>query len=276
MFAGDLVLGKDVEGARAAAQKVVEVHRALVGFLAIGQTLDVIDAFVGKTLRDLGCKSCFFRYAPSRMPPFPSQSCLSVNDCIVHGRVADYTRPLREGDVLSVDVGTLYKGWMGDAAWTYVFGGLTATTRKMTSVGRESLRRGIAALRVGSPWLVWAEAVQGCVEDEAGLHLARGLGGHGYGRKLHGPPFVSNVRPERGMEWREANQLITPGTLVALEPMIAWGTGQTRNGDRQWPIYTADGSLAVHYEHDVLITDDGPMVLSEGMDELPDVITRAV
>lgn len=269
------VTGRDAEAARAAAARVVDVHRALSGFLREGLTLAEIDGFVAATLQDLGSKSCFYRYGPGRMPPFPSHSCLSVNDCIVHGRVADLERPLERGDLLSIDIGVSYRGWMGDAAWTYSFGPPSADAARLMEAGRESLRRGIAALVPGRPWMVWAEAVQGYVEGECGLHLARGLGGHGYGRRLHAPPFVSNIVPKGPPvfdEWPEGATPITPGTLVALEPMIALGTGRTRQADRQWPIYTADGSLAVHYEHDVLITEDGPEVLTAGLEDIPDII----
>jgi methionyl aminopeptidase len=90
---------------------------------------------------------------------------------------------------------------------------------------------------------------------------------------LHAPPYVSNVMPEYGTSWTEATMRCEPGTLIAVEPMIAIGTGEIRgvNHDK-WPILTADGSMSVHYEHDVLITEDGPRVLTEGLDNLPDVI----
>jgi methionyl aminopeptidase len=123
------------------------------------------------------------------------------------------------------------------------------------------------------PLIDWAKAVQKHVEKECGFHLVRGLGGHGIGRELHGPPFISNVIPTYPGEWGEAWKPWVPGMLVAVEPMIAIGTTETRTKGREWPIWTGDGSLAVHYEADVLITAHGPRNLTEGLFEMPDVIT---
>jgi len=264
----------DEQAAYDAAQKVVETHKRLADHLRHGQTLAEIDAFVGRTLEAIGCKSCFFKYSPGRMPPFPSQACLSVNECVVHGTAGYLTRPMESGDVLKIDIGVSYRGWIGDAAWTYVFGRKTDEVAKLCKAGQESLRLGIEQIGADRPYVEWARTVQGCVEGDYGFHLVRGLGGHGYGRSLHAPPFVSNVVPGGPFEWPDATRSPEPGTLIALEPMLAVGTGQTRQDPRSWPIYSADGSMTVHYEHDVLVTNDGRRVLTEGLDELEDVITR--
>jgi len=266
------VSGRDVDAARAAAQKVVQTHQALSGWLTEGQTLAQIDAFVAKTLEDLGCRSCFLGYRVPRSPAFPSHACLSVNECVVHGTAGYYTSPMQAGDVLKIDIGVFFEGWVGDAAWTYVFGPPPPLVKRLMACGKESLRRGIQALQPGKPYLDWAKAVQGCVEGEQGFHLIRGLGGHGYGRKLHAPPFVSNVVPTHPGEWPDALSRAQPGTLIAVEPMIAVGTGATEQKRNDWPIFTKDGSLSVHYEHDVLITDNGPEVLTTGLEEIKDVI----
>lgn len=264
----------DIDAAYAAAQKVVETHQRVAAFLKAGQTLFQIDAYVAKTLADLGCRSCFLDYRPgaSRVPPFPSHACLSVNECVVHGTASYYREPMKTGDVLKIDIGVNYRGWIGDAAWTYVFGTPPAEVRRLMDCGKESLRRGVPALHPKNTYLAWAQAVQNHVERECGFHLIRGMGGHGYGRKLHAAPFVSNVVPTSPNEWPEAFQRCEPGTLIAVEPMIGVGTGQVVQAPREWPVFTADGSLSVHYEHDILITESGPRVLTDGMDQLPDVI----
>jgi len=262
----------EADAAYAAAQKVVDVHRALASFLAPGQTTAQIDTFVGRTLDELGCKSCFKGYKPGGMPPFPSHACLSVNDCIVHGTAVTHEGPLAEGDVLKIDIGVSFRGWIGDAAWTYVFGEPTPEVRKLCDAGKDSLRLGVEELRPGNTYRAWAERVQGIVEHDRGLHLVRGLGGHGYGRKLHAPPFVANVVESYPGEWPDGARECEPGVLIAVEPMIAIGTPKTSQGNRSWPIFTADGSLAVHYEHDVLITENGPRVLTEGLEDVTDVI----
>ena len=118
----------------------------------------------------------------------------------------------------------------------------------------------------------WAKAVQQHAERECGYKLIRGLGGHGYGQQLHGPPFVSNVVPRVRSEWPDAWTKFKPGMLLAVEPMVALGTEYLKTDGKKWAIRTADGSLAVHYEADVLVTEDGPRDLTEGMQDLPDVV----
>jgi len=271
------ISGNQVELAHEAAQRVVETHRRLVDFLRIGQRIPEIDDFVARTLAELGARSCFLGYRAGRLPPFPSHACLSVNDCIVHGTAGTHRPPLAPGDVLKIDIGVRYRGWIGDAAWTYAFGEPDDELRRLMDCGKESLRRGVQTLTPGNTFIEWARAVQRCAETECGFHLVRGLGGHGYGKRLHAPPFVANVPPANPLapvEWPDAHTPCTPGTLVAVEPMLATGTGHTRQARREWPIYTADGSMSVHYEHDVLISEDGPIVLTEGLQVLPDVIER--
>jgi methionyl aminopeptidase len=264
---GEISLASD------AAQKVVETHRQLAAFLEPGQTLAQIDTFVAKTLESLGGRSCFRGYKAGKSPPFPSHACLSVNDCVVHGTAGYRTEPLTQGDVLKIDIGILYRGWIGDAAWTYVFGEPEPTIKRLCDAGKESLTRGIKQLRPGNTYMAWAQEVQACVEEEYGFHLIRGLGGHGYGKTLHAPPFISNVVPTFGRsEWPDGYEPCQPGTLVAVEPMLAVSTSEQRHRPKTWPIYTADGSMSVHYEHDVLITDGEPRVLTEGLDEIRDVI----
>lgn len=255
-----------------AAQCVVRTHERLVEFLRVGQTLGVIDAFVARTLADLGCRSCFLGYKVPRSPAFPSHACLSVNECVVHGTAGYYTKPLVEGDVLKIDIGVWHKGFIGDAAWTYAFKHQTPEAKRLMDAGKESLALGCEQLRVGNTYLKWAQAVQGCVEERHGLHLIRGLGGHGIGRSLHGPPFVSNVVPTYPGEWPEAMSKCLAGTVIAVEPMLAIGTGATSQTRNQWPVFTADGSLSAHYEHDVLIREKGPWILTEGLEKMPDVV----
>ncbi len=267
----------EADAAYASAQKVVEVHRRLSAWLHQGQTLAQIDAFVAKTLEEIQCKSCFLGYKTGNHAPFPSYACLSLNNCVVHGTAGYYREPMKEGDVLKIDIGVSHRGWIGDAAWTYVFGQPSELVKRLTDCGKESLKRGVAQLRPGNSYLAFARAVQGYVEGECKFHLIRGLGGHGYGQTLHAAPFVSNTVPTYPGEWPDAHTPCIPGTLVAVEPMIAVGTGQTRQSPGigrkvEWPVFSADNSLSVHYEHDVLITENGPRVLTEGLEETKDII----
>lgn len=263
---------QDVEAALAAAQCVVRTHERLVEFLRAGQTLAEIDAFVARTLEDLDCRSAFLGYSMQGLPPFPSHSCLSLNDCIVHGTHDMSTTPIQPGDVLSVDIGVVHHKWIGDAAWTYAIEGASDEALALMRCGRESLRRGIAAIKPGRPLVDWARAVQTCAEKECGYRLIRGLGGHGYGKKLHGSPFISNVLPTYHAEWPDAWTLFKPGMLLAVEPMLAIGSEHIKSEPKKWPIYTYDGSLSVHYEADVLVTEDGVRDLTDGMQALPDIV----
>lgn len=235
-------------------------------------TLAKIDAEVARVLESLRCRSAFLHYRVGRTPPFPSHACLSVNECVVHGTAGYLERPMREGDVLKLDIGVVHQGWIGDAAWTYSFGEPAPEIRRLMECGKESLKRAIPTLRPGNTFDAWAHALQGYVEGECGFHLVRGLGGHGYGRKLHGPPYVSNVVVRFPEVWEDAKVPCRPGTLIAVEPMIAAGSADVMQHKNAWPVMTADGSMSVHYEHDVLITADGPRVLTEGMEQLPDVV----
>lgn len=266
----------DEDAAQRAAECVVETHRALSEWLRIGVRVPEIDRFVAETHRKLGCKSCFLGYRVRGVPPFPSHACLSVNSCLVHGTAASHVEPLVEGDVLKIDIGVTHRGWIGDAAWTYVFGEPTEVVGRLTACGKESIRRGIETLRAGRPLLDWARTLQGYVEGECGFYLARGLGGHGIGRTLHGPPFIHNTVPtgENLSEVSDVSVLLRSGMLLAVEPMIGVGTGRVVQEQGGWPIHMADGSQCVHYEHDVLVTDAGPRVLTAGLEELSDIITR--
>lgn len=264
----------DQQTAYEAAQCVVETHHRLAKWLRHGLTLAEIDRFVADTLESLKCRSCFLGYKVPRTPPFPSHACLSVNECVVHGTAGYYRDTLKSGDVLKIDVGVTHKGWIGDAAWTYVFGEPSEEVRRLTACGRESIKVGIERLRAGRPMIDWARTLQHYVETECGLHLVRGLGGHGYGRSLHEPPFISNTVPTFRGEWPDAYKVFQPGMLLAVEPMIATGTGRVVQESGGWPMFTADGSMSVHYEHDVLITHNGPRVLTEGLDEIETIITR--
>jgi methionyl aminopeptidase len=277
------------DAAYAAAQVVVETHRRLAEFLRVGLKLSEIDDFVAKQLADQDARSCFVGYTPRRgkIVPFTSHACLSLNECVVHGTRTYVSRPIQQGDLLKIDIGVWHKSWIGDAAWTYSFGPPSPLAKRLMECGKKALAEGVKQMRPDKKLVDWAKVVQDIVEREYGFRSIRGLGGHGLceGGKaaLHGPPFVANNRPEGLNDWPEANDPWTPGMLVAVEPMIAAGTSKVKDkpasrsssplpADVVWPEIVADGSLSVHYEHDVLITDGAPRILTEGLEKTPDVI----
>ncbi|MHC4413862.1 MAG: type I methionyl aminopeptidase [Planctomycetota bacterium] len=263
---------RDIEAARTAAQCVVRAHQRLAEFLRAGQTLAQIDRFVAESIGGLDCRSAFLGYRMKGHPAFPSHACLSLNDCIVHGTHDMTSEPIKPGDLLSIDVGVIRHGWIGDAAWTYAIETASEDAKRLMACGRRSLRHGIEAIPAGRPLIEWAKAVQKYVEQDCGFHLVRGLGGHGYGRTLHGPPFISNVVPTHPGEWADAWTTVKRGMLLAVEPMLAVGTPDIATNHKRWPIFTADGSLSVHYEANIFITEDGPCDLTAGLDQLPDIV----
>ena len=168
---------QDVEAAADAAQRVVEAHRRLVHFLHAGQRLAEIDRFIAEMLESLDCRSAFLRYRMKGHPPFASHACLSLNDCIVHGTHDMTDEPIRRGDLLSVDIGVVHHGWIGDAAWTYAIGEASELAQRLMACGRESLRRGIAAVRAGRPLMDWAKVMESYVQKQCGFRPCP-----------HGPP----------------------------------------------------------------------------------------
>ena len=264
----------DAQLAYEAAQKVVQTHLRLAEFLRPGQTMAQIDTFVASTLDSLGCKSCFLHYRPRghRGPAFPSHACLSVNDCVVHGTAA-YPKPLGPGDIVKIDIGVWYKGFIGDAGWTYFVSPISPVAAQLLEAGKLSLSEGVKELTPQKTWSAWAERVHEIVVKRNGFHLTQGLGGHGIGRSLHAGPFISNS-PQSVYEWSDGAKHPVPGTLVAVEPMLAIGTGEIRypGGSHSWPVHSADGSLTAHYEHDILITEGDPVILTDGLQNVRDEI----
>ncbi|MFT4592799.1 MAG: methionyl aminopeptidase [Phycisphaerales bacterium] len=267
-----LLRGKEVEAAKKSAGHVVEIHKRLTEFLSAGVTLPEIDTFVASILHELKSKSAFLKYKIPGQPPFPSHSCLSVNDCVVHGTHTMSLAPLQPGDLISIDIGVTHQGWIGDAAWTWAIEHAEDEHLRLMQAGKDSLAAGVTAMQPGRPLIDFAKACQNVAEDTFGFHLIRGLGGHGYGKTLHAPPFISNVVPSHPAEWPDAWRLFEPGMLIAVEPMLAIGTNQIENTRGTWPIYSADHSMSVHYEADILISEDGPIDLTEGLQDLPNIV----
>ena len=262
----------DINKARVAAESVVKVHQELTSYLKAGKTLPEIDAFVGKTLKSLNCKSAFYQYKIPGQAPFPSQSCLSVNNCIVHGTHTMNQSPLKPGDLVSIDIGSKYQEWIGDAAWTWAIEYAEDENMMLMKAGRKSLSAGIEAMQPGRPLIEFAKAVQNVAEKEYPFHLTRGLGGHGYGKTLHCAPYISNAVPSHPGEWPDALKLFEKGMLLAVEPMLTIGTSEISQDRGKWPIFSADKSMSVHYEADILITHDGNINFTKELETLPYII----
>ncbi|MBN1146491.1 MAG: type I methionyl aminopeptidase [Anaerolineales bacterium] len=185
--------------------------------------------------------------------PYPATLNVSVNEELVHGIPGK--RKLREGDIVSVDCGTLLNGYVGDSAFTVGVGEISPESRRLIEVTEQALNEGIAKMRPGNRTGDISAAIQRCVESQ-GYHVTREYTGHGVGQQMHEGPQVPNYgSPGRGMPLR-------PGIVIALEPMVLVGTPRTRVLADQWTVASADGSLTAHFEHTVAVTRDGPLILT--------------
>ena len=202
----------------------------------------------------------FIRSHPGARPSFkglygfPGTLCTSINHEIVHG-IPSKKRMLKEGDIVSIDVGVAYGGFHTDSATTIPVGPVDETTQRLLDVTQASLRAGIEAAVVGNHIGDIGAAVQAVVE-RAGFSIVRDLVGHGIGVEFHEEPQVPNHgKPKRGAK-------LVPGLTIAIEPMVNVGTPGTRTLPDKWTIVTADGKLSAHFEHTVAITENGPRVLT--------------
>lgn len=210
-----------------------------------------LDAAAEEVIRRHGGKPIFKGYPGPY--PFPGTICASVNQELVHGIPA--RRKLAEGDIISIDCGTLLGGFVGDAAFTAGVGQISPEAQRLLEVTEQSLYEGIKKMRVGNRTGDVSYAIQKYVEDH-GFFVTREYTGHGVGRAMHEGPQVPNYgMPGRGIELR-------PGLTIAIEPMVLVGTVKTRVGDDQWTVSSADGSLTAHFEHTVAVTEDEPEILT--------------
>lgn len=209
-----------------------------------------IDTIVRKYIGKQGATPSFLGYCG-----FPASACISVNNVVIHGIPAK-TTVLREGDIVSIDVGAYYKGWHGDNAFTFPCGKVSAEAKALLDATRASLYEGIDQARVFNRIGDIGAAVQEYVEAR-GYSVVRKYVGHGVGAKLHEDPYVPNFGTRgRGVK-------LLPGMTIAIEPMVNEGTHYTRlRGDRWKAVETADGKLSAHFEHTVAVTPDGPVIMT--------------
>jgi methionyl aminopeptidase len=229
----------------------------------VGQTLQILkdackpgvsgkelDKLVRKEYGRLGVTPTFLGYGD---PPYPATLCFSINDELVHGIPGN--RTLKEGDLVSIDLGATYKGFVGDSAITFVIGEPTDEQQKLMDVTEESLWVGIRAARAGARLGAISNAIGEYIESQ-GYGIVRQYVGHGVGRQMHEEPQVPNYGPaDRGPVLRK-------GMVLALEPMVTVGDYRTKVHDDQWTVSTLDGSLCAHFEHTIAITDGEAEVLT--------------
>ena len=232
------------------AGKILErVHNELEKALRPGMSTKDIDTLGEEIIRSYGCIPSFLNYNG-----YPASICVSVNQEVVHG-IPDKHRIIREGDIVSLDAGVIYKGYHSDAARTHAVGEVSEEAKKLIQVTKECFFEGIKYAKAGNHLFDISGAI-GRYAEERGYGVVRDLCGHGIGTALHESPEIPNYEMERkGVKLR-------PGMTLAIEPMINIGTYEVDWLDDDWTVVTRDGSLSAHYENTILITEGEPRILS--------------
>ena len=240
---------REIELMRQAGKILAKVHEDLAKVIKPGITTKEIDRIAEEMIRSYDCIPSFLNYNG-----FPASVCVSVNDEVVHG-IPSSKRVIREGDIVSLDAGVIYKGYHSDAARTHAVGEVGKEAEQLIEVTRQSFFEGIKYAKAGQ----FLHEISGAINDYAdrfGYGVVRDLIGHGIGTQMHEEPEIPNFRQRtRGLK-------LKPGMTLAIEPMINAGRFEVEWTDDDWTVVTADGSLSAHYENTVLITDGEPEILS--------------
>lgn len=244
---------KDLDKMRAVGELIAEVREALRAMVAPGVTTLELNATAEKMMRDAGSIPTFIGYKPRGMVPFPFAICASANEAIVHGFSND--TPLKEGDIISLDMACTLNGFVGDTAITVPVGKISDEAAQLIRVTEECLALGIAECspnkRVGDiGWAIQQHA------EKHGYGIVRDYTGHGIGRSMHEAPQIPNYGRQGTRE------KIRAGYCFAIEPMLNIGSPETRTLEDKWTVVTADGSLSAHAEHTLAVTEAGPEILT--------------
>jgi len=235
------------EAGRINARALQAVH----DIIRPGVTTAEMDALAEDVIRQHGGTPAFKNYPGPY--PFPATLCVSINEELVHGMPGK--RQLRDGDIVSVDCGTVFDGFVADSAFSAGAGELTPDAKQLLEVTEQALYLGIEQMRSGNRVGDVSAAIQEHVESH-GYHVPREYTGHGVGRNMHEGPLVPNFGVKgRGM-------VLRPGITVALEPMVLMGTHRTRVLQDQWTVISADRSLTAHFEHSIAVTEGDPVLLT--------------
>lgn len=228
---------------------VGKAHAAIIPLLKPGITTKYINDIIHQFIMDNGAVPSFLNYNG-----YPFATCISVNEAVVHGFPNE--KEIKDGDIISIDIGVLKNGFHGDSAYSYAIGEVSDEVKRLMKVTKESLYEGIKKARHGNRIGDIANAIQEHTEKLNGYGVVRDLVGHGLGRKLHEDPQVPNYgKKGTGAKLKE-------GMVLAIEPMINMGVKEVECLPDGWTILTKDRKPSAHFEHDVLITKTGPDILS--------------
>ena len=259
--AGGVILksAREIALMRRAGQVVRQVLDRITELAQAGVTTAELNEVAEQIIADAGGKALFKGVEnPQARRPFPAAICASINEELVHGIPGP--RVLREGDILSVDCGVRLDGYCGDAATTTAVGRVTPEVETLLRVTRGALELAVREIAPGRMWSEVATALQAYVE-EAGLSVVRDFVGHGIGREMHEDPKVPNFWNARQSR---LDFKLTPGLVIAVEPMVNLGHHAVEYGDQdQWVVVTRDRKCCAHFEHMIAVTQEGADVLSE-------------
>lgn len=215
-----------------------------------GITTYELDRIAHKFIKDAGAYPTFLGYNG-----YPAAACISINDVVIHG-IPSKKQTVKAGDIVSIDIGATFNGYVGDNAATFAAGEISPEAKRLSDTTREALYKGIEAAVAGNRLGDIGYAVQSYCE-ERGYSVVRTFTGHGVGTQMHEDPSVPNFgTPGRGLR-------LVPGMTIAIEPMINMGTHEVKQLSDGWTIKTKDGKLSAHFEHTIAITADGPVILTK-------------
>jgi methionyl aminopeptidase len=227
------------------------VHATVRELLKPGVSTYDLNAAAEEVLKKHGCFSPFKGYG---QPPFPASITVSINQELVHG-IPSKNRKLKAGDIVSIDCGTVFDGWVADSAFSAGVGAISLKAQELLDVTEGALKAGIDKMRIGNRTGDVSAAIQNYVESR-GFHVTREYTGHGVGKQMHEGPQVPNYgKPGSGLP-------LKVGMTIAIEPMVLVGTPETRVLPDQWTVVSADGSLTAHFEHSVAVTEGEPLLLT--------------
>jgi methionyl aminopeptidase len=228
---------------------VAIVHAAMKDAVKEGVTTKELDELAYKIIKEHKADPTFLGYNG-----FPATICASINEKVVHG-IPSNDEILKNGDIISIDIGATYKGFVGDSAWTYPVGEISDEKKMLLKATEESLFAGLEHMKSND----YLENVAGAIEDVAkkyNLGIVRQYGGHGVGRQMHEDPFVFNYRTKNKL-------ILERGMTIAIEPMLNLGCDDVEVLDDDWGVVTKDKKASAHFEHTVHVTDNGPEILTK-------------
>jgi methionyl aminopeptidase len=246
---------------REAGRIVAIAHEEMRKAVRPGISTWELDQIAETVIRDHNAIPAFLNYPKHRSPNFPATITASINSEVVHG-IPRKDRILQEGDIISLDVGCHYQGYVGDAARTWPVGEVKPAVQRLLDVTRETLYASIAQAVVGNRVSDIARATQSYAAKH-GYSVALEYTGHGVGRKMHEPPAVPNWWPRRpSRQQRQADVVLQAGMTLAIEPMVIAGRNDLYELEDQWTVVTQDNSLSAHWEHSIAVTTGDPVILT--------------